>query len=129
MILNITAGEELNKILSYKFPNDVFIPFNEAMIKGSYNNELFSDDFMKERAITLGVSTEEYLNKMAPFVSVLNHLNVYEEIHLYFGDEPFCNANKTVVIDVLKKHNYTGKITLFTVNELTGSVLNKVITL
>lgn len=50
MKINITSGECLNKILQEKYPNETFIPFNEAMVKSGYNTKLFSEEFIIERS-------------------------------------------------------------------------------
>jgi hypothetical protein len=53
MKINITAGDCLNNILTNKYKNEKFVPFREAMIKGTYSSKLFSDEFIKERAIEM----------------------------------------------------------------------------
>ena len=125
MRINITAGECLNAILQELHPGEVFVPFNEAMIKGSCGNALFSPAFMKERARTHGVSLAEYRKKLAPFIDVLHKLSDYDEIVLWFGQEPFCTANKETVLAALVQKEYHGKITIHTVDEGTGAILSR----
>ncbi|MCF0114445.1 MAG: hypothetical protein HUJ56_03750 [Erysipelotrichaceae bacterium] len=121
MRVNITAGEELNKIL--KKPNEVWIPFNEAMIKGGYKESLFSRSFNRERALVHGVSVEEYEEKLKGFLTLLQDFKEVEEIYLFFGDEPFCEANYKVVIQALRQYGYKKKLVLNLVDELTGEIL------
>jgi hypothetical protein len=121
--INITAGDCLNKILENKFSNEKFVPFNEAFIKGSYSAKLFSKEFMIERASTHNVSIEDYITKLHGFLDFLTHIKEYDCATLWFGNEPFCNENKKVVIQTLKEYNFQGKILLNTVIEETGEIL------
>ena len=123
-ILNITAGEELNNKL--KKDGEVWIPFNEAMIIGEYVSPLFSKEFCLQRSKVHAVSLEEYKSKLSLFLDVLPRLNDYDEIRLWFGDEPFCQKNREIVIKTLKLYNYIGKITLFVVDEINGKLLKEV---
>ena len=59
MKVNITAGSILNNLLKEKYSNELFIPFNEAMINGTYSSKLFSNEFILERAKTHNVSVLE----------------------------------------------------------------------
>lgn len=124
MKINITAGECLNKILQEKYPNETFIPFNEAMIKGGYNTKLFSEEFVIERSSIHNVSKEEYENKLALFLDFLNNINKYTEVILWFGDEPFCKKNTEIVILTLKEYRFLGNVTLNIVDEETGEIFN-----
>ena len=47
MKVNITAGECLNEILSNIYKDEYFVPFNEAMINGTYNSKIFTNEFIK----------------------------------------------------------------------------------
>jgi len=122
--INITSGELLNDILQARY-TERFIPFNEAMIKGTYQSPLFSDEFIKERAKTHEVSETEYRDKLAGFLDLLNHLEDYNEIVLWFGDEPFCVKNTEVVVKALKKYGYQGSLVLNIVSEETGDILKQ----
>lgn len=123
LTINITSGECLNAILENKYKNKIFIPFNEAMIKGSFESKLFSEDFIKERAACHEVTVDEYKEKLTKFLTLLTHLEEYEKIQLFFGDEPFCLENKKIIIKTLRLYGYNGLIISSTVNELTGEVL------
>ena len=95
MRVNITAGEWLNEQLESKYPGERFVPFNESMIQGTYSSPLFSEEFVRERANVHGVSETAYLEKLSGFLDVLNHAGEYDEIVLWFGDEPFCVQNRS----------------------------------
>lgn len=123
MKIHITAGDCLNEILQQKYPAERFIPFREAMIKGAYSAPLFSADFCKERAHALGVSQAEYTQKLSDFLTLLRTANTYQEIFLWFGDEPFCAANTKTVIKALQECGYQGKLLLHIVIEETGEIV------
>lgn len=120
MLINITAGEELNRILTAKHPGQTFIPFNEAMIKGTFTALLFSDGFVRERAEVHGVSEASYRQNMKAFLAFLGSLGEYDDVVLWFGDEPFCQANLAAVRETLAQRGFAGKVTTKIVNEYTG---------
>ena len=125
MKVNITAGECLNKLLKDRYPEDEFVPFNEAMIQGGYSAPLFTSEFVQERAAVHDVSVEEYQGKLSGFMQVLEHAREYDEIVLWFGDEPFCVANRKTVLETLRQYGYCRDILLNIVDEATGDILRK----
>ena len=125
MKVNITAGECLNELLESKYPGECFIPFNEAMIQKTYSSPLFSEEFVKERAVVHGVSEAAYLEKLSGFMDVLNHAGEYDEIVLWFGDEPFCVQNRRTVIEGLRMHGYRRNILLNIVYEESGDIIRQ----
>ena len=125
MKVNITAGKCLNRILQGKYPNECFVPFNEAMNQGTYSAPLFSETFVMERAVVHGVSEAEYLEKLSGFLDVLKHAGEYDEIVLWFGDEPFCVANRQTVLEALKEHGCSRSILLNIVNEENGDIIRQ----
>ena len=122
MRINITAGECLNNILKDKYKDEYFIPFNEAMIEGKYTSRLFSKEFIAERSNTHNVSEEEYTFKLKGFLNFLENINSYDEVVLWFGDEPFCMANTNAILEILKEYEYKGKVEINIVDELTGEI-------
>ena len=124
MTFNITAGECLNAILSEKYPERHFVPFNEAMIKGSYTEPLFSEEFLRQRASVHGVSVESYTQKLTPFLEVLRNVPDAAQVTLWFGDEPFCRANVQTVTEALRAFGCTCPIILHTVDEYSGTILH-----
>ena len=125
MKVNITAGECLNRILEARYPGECFVPFNEAMNQGTYSAPLFSEEFVKERAVVHGVSEAEYLEKLSGFMEVLKHAGEYDEVVLWFGDEPFCKANRQTVLEALRGHGCRQSILLNIVNEENGDVIRQ----
>ena len=122
MKINITAGECLNKILTSKYINETFIPFNEAMIKGSYNAVLFSKEFINHRCLNHKVTINEFEVMLNVFLTLLKDVNKYQEIVLWFGDDDFCVENSKTVILTLKEYGYTNKLSLNVVIEETGEI-------
>ena len=125
MKVNITAGECLNRILEARHTGECFVPFNEAMNQGTYSAPLFSEAFVKERAAVHGVSEAEYLEKLLGFMNVLKHAGEYDEIVLWFGDEPFCVANRHIVLEALREHGCSRSILLNIVNEENGDIIRQ----
>ena len=123
--INITAGDCLNDILRRRYPEETFVPFREAMIEGRYAAPLFSAAFIRERAAFHGVGEAEYREKLAGFLDVLARPEAYDEIVLWFGDEPFCVENRETVLAALKQSGYRGSILLNTVIEETGDILQQ----
>ena len=116
MKVNITAGECLNRILEARYPDECFVPFNEAMNQGTYSVPLFSEEFVKERAAVHGVSEAEYRENLAGFLEVLARPEAYDEIVLWFGDEPFCVENRETVLAAFPRSLVS--VTLFIVSSV-----------
>lgn len=93
-IINITAGELLNKYLSDIY-DGVFIPFNEALSQGNLSYPLFDDVFIDERCKSLLVTKDEYVSKLSLVLSFIDNMDKYNEVVLWFGDEFFL-SNKFV---------------------------------
>lgn len=126
MKINITSGDCLNELLENKYKDETFVPFCEAMINGEYHHELFSEEFMQERASFHNVSLQEYKTKLKGFLNLLKNINDYDEIVLWFGDEPFCQTNTKIVLKTLKEYQYKGKLILNIVNEETCEILQTI---
>ena len=124
MRINITAGDFLNNFLCKKYANEVFIPFCEAMNKGTYSFKLFSYDFCVQRSKIHNVTLDEYLFKLKGFLDFINNIKEYNEVILWFGDDAFCNENSKIVVKTLKEYNYNGTLILNTVDENTGEIVN-----
>ena len=122
MTIHITAGECLKDILEKRYSQETFVPFNEAMMTGSYTAGLFSDEFIQERADTHQTSVAEYKEKLQGFLEFLNRMDLYDEVVLWFGDEPFCQANTRAVLQTLKERKFQGKVRLHIVTEETGDI-------
>lgn len=119
--INITAGQMLNDMLEEQ-REGYFIPFNECFIEGDYSLPFFDDSFNKHRASVHGVPVEEYTRKLKGLFDFLGNVNKYDELVMWFGDEPFCQANVKVLKQILAIYGFAGDITLNIVNEDTGEI-------
>ena len=99
MEYHIVAGEEMKKKMEGVLPNP--IPFNEDLNVGSYSHEPFSDLFFQERCRAHHVALETYLLKLSEFLIFLGKMEKSDTIHLYFGDDPTCKANRELLISYL----------------------------
>ncbi|MGM9986008.1 MAG: DUF1835 domain-containing protein [Bacillaceae bacterium] len=93
------------------------IPFNEAMCAGDVTTEeIFSDEFIKQRCFTHNVTLEEYqkitLKPLEPLLS-----NKFDKIVLWFGEDMFCQMNMLTVLAYLDKRNFIGDLTIHLVDE------------
>ena len=120
MIYNIVAGEELKKKLMGIIDNP--IPFNEDMSKGTYNSEPFSEEFFNERSLIHGVSIDLYKEKLNQFLNLLQTVKQDDEVHLYFGEDETCIANRELVIEHLQKR--VNHLYLHIVDEYSGKELD-----
>ena len=119
MIYHIVAGEELKKIMTRVLDNP--IPFNEDMSVGSYHSKPFTEGFLKERSEAHHVSVSTYKEKLQLFLKTIDVVDNNDEIHLYFGEDKTCVANRNFLIQYFT--NKVRKITLHIVNEYTGEEL------
>ena len=51
---------------------------------------------------------------------------MYNEVILWFGEEPFCKKNTEVVLQTLKEYNFNGKIVLNIVIEEIGEIIKTI---
>ena len=92
---HIVAGEELKKKMTgLSFP----VPFNEDMSVGSFSCAPFEDGFIQERSQVHRVSEESYRATMGEFLALLNAIASDDTIHLYFGEDKTCLANRALLI-------------------------------
>ena len=126
MKMNITAGKFLNGKLEKIYPEEKFIPFNEAMIVGEYTSKLFSEAFMEERAKTHRVSIRDYKENLRAFIEFLKDIRRYDEVVLWFGEEPFCVKNTEIVLQTLREYNFQGVVVLNIVVEETGQIVRSI---
>lgn len=108
-ILHITNGDYFNDYFLSKF-NGEALPFREAMMDGDTALTIFSKEFISLRAKALGVSPKEYENKACVFEALQN--NTYDELHLWFGRDTFCQVNLLTLLAYLEQISFRGKILL-----------------
>lgn len=116
----LTSGDMTRDLLQEKEPGLAFLPFREAMIRGSRPHTPFSPDFIASRARTHGVTQEQYTAHMQDFLSLLGALTAESTLHLYFGLEPFCAHNLLCVLAALECRAAGCAVLLHPINEQTG---------
>lgn len=112
-ILNITNGMAMMKYLD---ENNIVldgetVPFNEAMCEGSVSYPIFSDDFCHERALVHGVGVEEYYEMVIDNLGSFFDME-YDELHLFFDEDMFCQINLLTILAYLDKNEYDGRVAL-----------------
>lgn len=121
----ITAGQYMYDF--FKGSSTIYVPFNEAMIEGVIDDSpIFSDKFINNRAITHNTTVDDYLDKMGLFINFINHIYLYNDINLMFGDEPFCLANLITILSFLESIKYNGKITYHIMNEQDNTIVKSI---
>lgn len=87
------------------------VPFNEGMCDGDTVEDIFGGEFEMVRCVTHGVGVEEYeeivINQIAP----LFYFD-YDELHLYFDEDMFCQINMITLLAYLDSNCYEGNIAL-----------------
>ena len=124
MIINITNGDYLNAKLSKENEGE-FFPFREAIIQGEVTQEVFSDEFIQNRAKSLGVSQDEYRQKSAPLFNFITNHKSYKKLKLWFGKDTFCQLNLLTLLALFEQINYDGEIILNLICDETGEVLQE----
>ena len=119
-VLHVTNGEYFNKYFLSKY-GSVAVPFCEAMMDGETHRDVFSDSFVSLRAKCLKVSEEEYRQKM--YVPQMLGKSTYQEIHLWFGKDTFCQLNLLAILAYLEQISYVGAVKLHYVDDHTFEVL------
>lgn len=113
MRLNIVNGMAM---LAYIKENQIdlngeVVPFNEGMCDGETVEDIFSGEFELERCVCHGVGVEEYedivINPLAPLFTF-----DYDELHLFFDEDMFCQINLITLLAYLDSNAYEGNIAL-----------------
>lgn len=111
--LNVVNGMAM---LSYLTENNIdlggeIVPFNEGMCDGETIEDIFSGEFELERCVVHGVGIEEYedivITPLAPLFTF-----EYDEIHLFFDEDMFCQINLITLLAYLDSNCYEGNIAL-----------------
>ena len=100
MRINILSGEAMvsyDKELGFK----ACIPFCESMISGRVtDNEPFSQGFIAERCKALGIPVDKYRKR---FAGQLLKMRAGDEVHVYFGEDLFCQLNLITLLAYLER--------------------------
>ena len=100
MRINIVSGDTMAEYAEQLgFKN--CISFSEAMIDGIVKDPVpFSQNFISERAKVHGIHPDTYRKKCAqPFLK----LRAGDEVHVYFGEDLFCQLNLITLLAFLEK--------------------------
>ncbi len=100
MRINIVSGDAMvsyDKELGFK----ACIPFSESMISGKVTEkEPFSQGFMTERSRALSISLDKYKKR---FAQQLLKLRSTDDVHVYFGEDLFCQLNLITLLAYLER--------------------------
>lgn len=100
MRINIISGEAMasyDKELGFKS----YIPFCESMVSGTVTaEEPFSQEFVAQRSDALSISIDKYKKK---FVNQLLKLRSGDDVHVYFGEDMFCQLNFITLMAYLER--------------------------
>lgn len=112
-ILHILNGQCLYDYFKthHLFNGDTYIPFNEAMCAGEVTALPFTDSFIASRPGVHQVTASDYetitLAALAPLLQP--HLNDhFNEIHLYFDNDMFCQINLLTLLAYLDTRHFKG---------------------
>ncbi len=107
--IHITNGEAFNAWFVQQ-NSETSIPFCEAMLMPDIKGELFSSEFMEHRSGIHHVSLQRYLEKIRPFLTIVDELNEEDELVLWFGTDAFCQMNLLTVLEFLIQKKCSAKI-------------------
>ena len=123
MRLNITSGDYFNNYIKTK-ENGIFLPFNESILTGPVDINIFSSKFINLRSNYHGVSKDEYLNKLSDIVNP-NYINTFDEINLWFGEDTFCVINLITILAYLEQIKYSGIIYYTRIDDYTNDIIKE----
>ena len=89
---------------------------------GDTVTDIYSDAFIEMRSRALGVSAEEYKQKM--HVPHTLGSGKYSKICLHFGGDTFCQANLLTLLAYLEQIKYQGKVSLNYIDDESFEVLD-----
>ena len=123
MRLNITSGDYFNNYIKTK-ENGIFLPFNESILTGPVDINIFSSKFINIRSNYHEVSKDEYLNKLNNIVNP-NYINTFDEINLWFGEDTFCVINLITILAYLEQIKYSGIIYYTRIDDYTNETIKE----
>ena len=123
MRLNITSGDYFNNYIKTK-ENGIFLPFNESILIGPVDINIFSSKFINIRSNYHEVSKDEYLNKLNNIVNP-NYINTFDEINLWFGEDTFCVINLITILAYLEQIKYSGIIYYTRIDDYTNETIKE----
>jgi hypothetical protein len=121
-ILNGACMLEDFKNKGYMDSDHTYIPFNEAMCWGEAHEDIFTKDFIKQRALSLDSDENEYESIVIDPLKPLLHEN-FETIVLWFGTDMFCQINLLTLLAYLDSIHYDGDLLICMKNEVRDEML------
>lgn len=100
MLFNILSGDEMAQYADTLQIKGNIICFSESLISGPVKGQPFSDKFISERSAFHQVHPDKYRKK---FAQSFIKLRQGDEIHLWFGEDLFCQLNLICVLAHLEK--------------------------
>jgi len=107
--IHITSGEYHDQYFQKQY-HEPSAPFNEAMMSGKAGADIFSADFIAERARELRTTSQEYADQMQGFLTFAKNLHDYQEVVLWFGPDTFCQMNLLTILAFLEGQRYAGQL-------------------
>ena len=120
-MINIVSGQQfINNKEKFGIEGKV-ISFNEAMVDGNVIDNIFSDEFLKERCVTHNISINEY-EKIT--VSPLKNINNYSSLNMYFGFDMFCQINLLTLLAYFDQIKFYPEIRIYICDEVNLKVID-----
>ncbi len=123
-VLNLTNGDYFNEYFLKSFGGEA-IPFREAMMDGLTEREIFSQAFIAARCEALEVLREDYLAKAQVFDALRDGGKEYDQVHLWFGKDCFCQMNLLTLLAYLEQICYGNRVILNLIDDESFSVLRE----
>ncbi|SFJ45085.1 hypothetical protein SAMN04487936_102225 [Halobacillus dabanensis] len=117
--LHILNGEEMKSVFQRTgyLRGESMVPFNEAMCVGKTCEKIFSEEFIKTRALTHGVSESDYRRITVENLEAVFHQEK-QNLKLWFDGDMFCQINLLTLLGWLDQIGFEGNVELCIVNEL-----------
>ncbi len=120
-MINIVSGQQfINNKEKFGIEGKV-ISFNEAMVDGNVIDNIFSDEFLKERCKTHNISINEY-EKIT--ISPLKNINNYSSVNMYFGFDMFCQINLLTLLAYFDQIKFNPEIRIYICDEVNLKVID-----
>lgn len=100
MRFNIVSGDDMAQYADTLEIKGNIIIFSESLISGPVKSQPFSEQFISERSAFHSVNADKYRKK---FAHSFLKLRKGDEIHLWFGEDLFCQLNMICVLAHLEK--------------------------
>ena len=123
-VLNILPGEMLLADFMEEelcLEGSYYIPFNEAICEGEVTKEIFSKEFIKQRAKSLNVSEDVYISKTKDCLNSISEED-YDIVHLWFGLDMNCIMNLILVLAYFEQQKINKKFYITFIDDYTQEI-------